>query len=353
MKLEECLKKHRAYMIAEMSANHAGKLENALKIVEAAAKAGADCVKTQTYTADTITIDSDAEAFRIHGGLWDGYILHDLYTEAYTPWEWMEPIKKKCEECGVDFLSTPFDTTSVDYLEKVGVDFYKIASMELVDIPLIKYVARTGKPIIMSVGMGNEEEIREAIDTAKSVGNENLILLKCCTVYPSVSSDLNLLTITDMRERFDLPVGLSDHSLGSTAAITAAALGAVVIEKHFCLDRKIKNADSDFYMEPAEYQEMVQGVHDAELALGKVSYGPIPDEAEEFKNRRSLFVVKDVKAGEKFTAENVDKRRTPDNITYCNENIRTVYHKLFDEAVKNYNARQTRSDRQIKNYYKN
>ena len=305
MKLEECLKKHRAYMIAEMSANHAGKLENALKIVEAAAKAGADCVKTQTYTADTITIDSDAEAFRIHGGLWDGYILHDLYTEAYTPWEWMEPIKKKCEECGVDFLSTPFDTTSVDYLEKVGVDFYKIASMELVDIPLIKYVARTGKPIIMSVGMGNEEEIREAIDTAKSVGNENLILLKCCTVYPSVSSDLNLRTITDMRERFDLPVGLSDHSLGSTAAITAAALGAVVIEKHFCLDRKIKNADSDFSMEPAEYQEMVQGVHDAELALGTVSYGPIPDEAEEFKNRRSLFVVKDIKAGECFTAENV------------------------------------------------
>ena len=180
MKLAECLKNHRAYMIAEMSANHAGKLENALKIVEAAAKAGADCVKTQTYTADTITIDSDAEAFRIHGGLWDGYILHDLYREAYTPWEWMEPIKKKCEECGVDFLSTPFDTTSVDYLEKVGVDFYKIASMELVDIPLIKYVARTGKPIIMSVGMGNEEEIREAIDAAKSVGNENLILLKCC-----------------------------------------------------------------------------------------------------------------------------------------------------------------------------
>ena len=217
----------------------------------------------------------------------------------------MEPIKKKCEECGVDFLSTPFDTTSVDYLEKVGVDFYKIASMELVDIPLIKYVARTGKPIIMSVGMGNEEEIREAIDAAKSVGNENLILLKCCTVYPSVSSDLNLRTITDMRERFDLPVGLSDHSLGSTAAITAAALGAVVIEKHFCLDRKIKNADSDFSMEPAEYQEMVQGVHDAELALGTVSYGPIPDEAEEFKNRRSLFVVKDIKAGECFTAENV------------------------------------------------
>lgn len=314
MKLAECLKNHRAYMIAEMSANHAGKLENALKIVEAAAKAGADCVKTQTYTADTITIDSDAEAFRIHGGLWDGYILHDLYREAYTPWEWMEPIKKKCEECGVDFLSTPFDTTSVDYLEKVGVDFYKIASMELVDIPLIKYVARTGKPIIMSVGMGNEEEIREAIDAAKSVGNEKLILLKCCTVYPSVSSDLNLRTITDMRERFDLPVGLSDHSLGSTAAITAAALGAVVIEKHFCLDRKIKNADSDFSMEPAEYQEMVQGVHDAELALGTVSYGPIPDEAEEFKNRRSLFVVKDIKAGERFTAENVRSIRPYDGL---------------------------------------
>ena len=305
MKLEECLKNHRAYMIAEMSANHAGKLENALKIVEEAAKAGADCVKTQTYTADTITMKSSEEAFLIHGGLWDGYNLHDLYSEAYTPWEWMEPIKNKCIECGVDFLSTPFDTTSVDYLEDVGVSFYKIASMEMVDIPLIKYIAKLNKPIIMSVGMGSEEEIREAVDAVKSEGNDKLILLKCCTVYPSISADLNLRMIPDMREKFGVPVGLSDHSMGYTAAVAAAALGAVVIEKHFCLDRSIKNADSDFSMEPAEYKAMVKAVHDAELALGGIHYGPMPDEAGEYTNRRSLFVVKDIAKGEKLTSENI------------------------------------------------
>lgn len=305
MKLQECLNSHRAYMIAEMSANHAGSLDNALKIVEMAAQAGADCVKTQTYTADTITMDSDAEAFRIHGGLWDGYVLHDLYKEAYTPWEWMEPIKQKCIECGVDFLSTPFDTTSVDYLEKVGVEFYKIASMEMIDIPLIRYIAKTGKPIIMSVGMGSEEEIREAVNAARDNGCKQLILLKCCTVYPSISSDLNLRMIPDMREKFKLPVGLSDHSMGGTAAIAAAALGAVVIEKHFCLDRSIKNADSEFSMEPQEYSEMVQAVHAAELALGSIHYGPMPDEAGEYTNRRSLFAVKDICRGEKFTPENV------------------------------------------------
>lgn len=305
MKLEECLKQHRAYMIAEMSANHGGSLETAMKIVEAAAEAGADCLKTQTYTADTITMDSDAEAFQIHGGLWDGYNLHDLYKEAYTPWEWMAPIREKCEECGIDFLSTPFDFSSVDYLEKTGVNFYKIASMELVDLPLIRYVAKTGKPIIMSVGMGTEEEIREAVDAAKGAGCRELILLKCCTVYPSVSGDLNLRTIPDMREKFGLPVGLSDHSMGATAAIAAAALGAAVIEKHFCLSRKIKTADCDFSMEPEEYRAMVQGVHDCEKALGSVFYGPTPDEAGEFTNRRSLFVVKDIRAGETLTPDNI------------------------------------------------
>ncbi len=325
MRLKESLQNHRAYMIAEMSANHGGSLENALKIVEAAANAGADCLKTQTYTADTITIDCDAEAFKIHGGLWDGYNLHDLYKEAYTPWEWMEPIKKKCEEVGIDFLSTPFDTTSVDYLENIGEEFYKIASFELVDIPLIKYIARTGKPIIMSTGMASEEEIREAIDAIRSEGNDDIIILKCCSVYPTVSSDLNLRTIPDMREKFGVPVGLSDHSMGGTAAIAAAALGAVVIEKHFCLGRDIPSADSAFSMEPDEYAAMVKGVHDAELALGQVFYGPTEAEAGEYTNRRSLFVVEDVEAGEVFTDKNVRSIRS--------YNIQGMKPKYYEEIL--------------------
>ncbi len=325
MKLEKCLKENRAYMIAEMSANHGGSLENALKIVEAAAKAGADCLKTQTYTADTITIDCDAEAFKIHGGLWDGYNLHDLYKEAYTPWEWMEPIKKKCEECGIDFLSTPFDKTSVDYLENIGEEFYKIASFELVDIPLIKYIARTGKPIIMSTGMGSEEEIEEAIAAIRSEGNDQIIILKCCSVYPTVSADLNLRTIPDMREKFKVPVGLSDHSMGGTAAIAAAALGAVVIEKHFCLDRDIPSADSAFSMEPQEFADMVKGVHDAEIALGKVFYGPTEAEAGEYTNRRSLFIVEDVEEGEELTETNVRSIRS--------YNIQGIKPKYYEEVL--------------------
>ncbi|WP_408070029.1 pseudaminic acid synthase [Butyrivibrio sp. JL13D10] len=325
MKLKECLKNNRAYVIAEMSANHGGSLENALQIVEAAAKAGADCLKTQTYTADTITIDCDAEAFKIHGGLWDGYNLHDLYKEAYTPWEWMEPIKKKCEECGIDFLSTPFDTTSVDYLENIGEEFYKIASFELVDIPLIKYIAKTGKPIIMSTGMGSEEEIREAIEAIRSEGNNDIIILKCCSVYPTVSSDLNLRTIPDMRNKFGVPVGLSDHSMGGTAAIAAAALGAVVIEKHFCLSRDIPSADSAFSMEPDEFAAMVKGVHDAELALGKVFYGPTEAEAGEYTNRRSLFVVEDMEEGDVFTKDNVRSIRS--------YNIQGMKPKHYEEVL--------------------
>ncbi|WP_044913835.1 pseudaminic acid synthase [Butyrivibrio sp. WCE2006] len=325
MKLDECLKNNRAYMIAEMSANHGGSLDNALKIVEEAAKAGADCLKTQTYTADTITIDCDAEAFKIHGGLWDGYNLHDLYKEAYTPWEWMEPIKKKCEECGIDFLSTPFDKTSVDYLENIGEEFYKIASFELVDIPLIKYIARTGKPIIMSTGMGSEEEIQEAIDAIRSEGNDNIIILKCCSVYPTVSADLNLRTIPDMQKRFGVPVGLSDHSMGGTAAIAAAALGAVVIEKHFCLDRNLPSADSAFSMEPQEFADMVKGVHDAELALGKIFYGPTEAEAGEYTNRRSLFIVEDVEEGEVLTEKNVRSIRS--------YNIQGMKPKHYEEVL--------------------
>ncbi|MBQ7428163.1 MAG: pseudaminic acid synthase [Butyrivibrio sp.] len=325
MKLYDKINAGQTYMIAEMSANHAGDLNRAMELIETAAAAGADCVKTQTYTADTLTIDSDAEAFKIHGGLWDGYVLHDLYKEAYTPWEWMEPIKKKCEECGVDFLSTPYDTTSVDYLENIGAEFFKIASFELTDVPLLRYVARLHKPIIMSTGMASEEEIQDAIDAIKSQGNDQIILLKCCNAYPTVTSDLNLRTIPDMKKKFGVPVGLSDHSLGHTAAVGAVALGAQVIEKHFCMSRKIKNPDSAFSMEPQEYKAMVEGVRDIERAMGKVFYGPTEAEHDEYNNRRSLFVVEDIKAGEKLTETNIRSIRS--------FNARGILPKYYDEML--------------------
>lgn len=305
MRLKECLDQGRAYIIAEMSANHGGELSQALQIVDAAAAAGADCLKTQTYTADTLTIDCHTEAFQIHGGLWDGYNLHDLYKEAYTPWEWMEPIKRRCEELGIDFLSTPFDNTSVDYLEGIGEEFYKIASFELTDIPLIRYIARTGKPIIMSTGMASAEEIDDAVNAIRAEGNDQIVLLRCCSSYPTVSSNLNLRTIPDMRERYHVPVGLSDHSMGHTAAVAAAALDAAVIEKHFCLSRDIPTADSAFSMEPQEFADMVQAVHDAEKAMGVVFYGPTESEKDELNCRRSLFIVSDVHAGDELTPDNI------------------------------------------------
>ena len=229
--------KNGVYVIAEMSANHAGKIENAYKIIEEAAKAGADCVKIQTYTADTLTIDCKDDPYVIKGGLWDGYNYYKLYQEAYTPWEWQKFLKEKCEDVGVDFLSTPFDRIAVDFLEELGVEFYKIASFELVDIPLIEYVASKRKPVIMSCGMGSEEEIREAVEACKRQGNDNIVLLKCCSQYPAQYEDMNLLTIPKMKEDFQTYVGLSDHSMGSLAPIVAVGLGAKVIEKHVCQQR--------------------------------------------------------------------------------------------------------------------
>ena len=325
MKFNEYRDSGKIYVIAEMSANHGGSLDQALRIVEAAAASGADCLKTQTYTADTLTIDCHTEAFQIHGGLWDGYNLHDLYKEAYTPWEWMEPIKKKCEELGMDYLSTPFDTTSVDYLEGIGEEFYKIASFELTDIPLIRYIARTGKPIIMSTGMATLEEIEEAVAAARAEGNNDITLLRCCSAYPTVSSDLNLRIIPDLKKRFDLPVGLSDHSMGHTAAVAATALGATVIEKHFCLSRDIPTADSAFSMEPAEFADMVRAVRETQLALGSVEYGPTEDEKAELNCRRSLFIVKDVKAGDKVSTDNVRSIRA--------YNISGMKPKYHDEVL--------------------
>ena len=293
-----------AYVIAEMSANHAGKLENALEIVRQAAQAGADCVKIQTYTADTITIDCDNEYFQIHGGLWDGYKLYDLYKDAGTPWEWQERIKRECKACGVDFLSTPFDPTAVDFLEGIGCEAYKIASFELVDIPLIEYAASKGKPMVLSCGMGSVEEIQDALDACRRMGNDQVVLLKCCSEYPANWEDMHLANIPDMARRFQVPVGLSDHSMGSLAAVVGVSLGACVVEKHVCLSRAIKNPDSEFSMEMPEFARMVRDIRDAERIRGTAFYGPAPGETD-IKFRRSLFAVRDIKAGEPFTAENV------------------------------------------------
>lgn len=296
---------NRTYIIAEMSANHAGKLENALQIVRAAAEAGADCVKVQTYTPDTITMQSDKPFFRIQGGVWDGYSLYELYQEAHMPWAWHRAIQQECARVNVDFLSTPFDKTATDFLEDLNVEFYKIASFELVDIPLIGYVASKGKPMIISCGMGSFSEIQDAVDACIRVGNPSIILLKCCSEYPAKWESMNLATIRDMKERFNLPIGMSDHSMGDLAATVGVSLGACVIEKHFCIDRDLKNPDSDFSMEPVEFARMVKNVRAVESILGNVYYGPSESEMREKKNRRSLFAVKDIKKGETVTLDNV------------------------------------------------
>jgi len=305
MQLYEKIKSEGIYFIAEMSANHAGCLKNALDIVSAAKEAGADCIKIQTYTADTMTINCDNEYFRIKGGLWDNYNLYKLYQEAYTPWEWQSEIKAQADKIGIDFLSTPFDKTSVDFLENLGIEAYKIASFELTDLPLIDHVASKGKPIIMSCGMATINEIEEAVLTAKKRGNDKIILLKCCSEYPASFSDMNLSVISDMQKRFELPVGLSDHSMGSLASIVASSFGACVIEKHFCLSRAIKNPDSEFSMEPDEFKAMVTDVKNAIKIKGEPGYTLTEKEKKNLVFRRSIFAVKDIKKGEKFTKENI------------------------------------------------
>lgn len=302
--LNEAIQKGEVYIIAEMSANHGGKPENALEIVRQAAKAGADCVKIQTYTADSLTIDCDKEYFQIHGGLWDGYKLYDLYKAAGTPYEWQAQIKDECEKCGVDFLSTPFDCAAVDFLEKLGIEAYKIASYELVDIPLIEYVASKGKMMIISTGMGSLEEIQEALDACNRMGNNQIVLLKCCSEYPAPWDDMYLGNIPDMKNRFGVPIGLSDHSAGSLGAVVGAALGACVIEKHVKLP-EVESADSGFSMEMADFAKMVTDVRSAKRIAKGPKYSLTEGEQSSTVFRRSLFAVKDIKAGDIFTEENV------------------------------------------------
>lgn len=304
-RLRETIAAGEIYTIAEMSANHAGKLENALKIVRAAAESGASCLKIQTYTADTITINCHNEFFQVNGGLWDKENLYELYSRAHTPWKWQETIKNECDKYGIDFLSTPFDKTAVDFLESIGCEAYKIASFEIVDIPLIEYVASKKKPMIISTGMASKEEIKEAIDACYKMDNKDITILKCCSEYPSNPVNLHLETIADLKELFGVCVGISDHSMGYLADVVAVAKGAQVIEKHFCLSRMIKNADSEFSMEPAEFKKMVENVNLAAIMLGSSKYGPSKDEMEEYKCRRSLFAVRDIDSGEIISEENI------------------------------------------------
>lgn len=297
-------KEYPAYVIAEMSANHAGDYRRAEEIVYAAKEAGADCIKVQTYTADTLTIDCSNEYFHIQDGLWKNENLYRLYQKAYTPWEWQPKLKALADRIGIDFLSTPFDRTSVDFLEDMGLEFYKIASFELVDIPLIRYIASKKKPIILSTGMGTVEEIGEAVDAIREFHN-HITLLKCASAYPAVTDEMNLMTIRDMRDRFGTEVGLSDHSMGSLGAVTAVALGASVIEKHFCMSRSIDNPDAAFSMEPVEFKQMVQDIRNVEKAMGTVSYGPTTQEMGNVAFRRSIFAVKDIRRGEMLTEDNI------------------------------------------------
>lgn len=301
------------YVIAEMSANHGGSLDTALQIVREAAKAGADCVKIQTYTADSITIDCDNEYFQIHGGLWNGYKLHDLYNDAGTPYEWHKAIKDECENCGVDFLSTPFDPVAVDFLEALGVEAYKIASFELNDVPLIEYAASKGKPMIMSCGMATPEDIQDAVDACKRVGNDQIILLKCCSEYPANWEDMHLGNIPDMRSRFGVHVGLSDHSFGSIGAVVAVSLGAQVIEKHVKIDG-VESADSAFSMTMDEFAHMVQNANSAILIAKGPDYSLSPKEQSSTTFRRSLFAVKDIDVGDEITTENVRSIRPSNGI---------------------------------------
>ena len=294
-----------AYIIAEMSANHAGDISRAKEIIHAAKEAGADCIKIQTYTPDTLTIDCDNSYFHISDGTWNGENLYQLYQKAYTPWEWQKELFEEAKKAEIDFFSTPFDNPSVDFLEEIGIGFYKIASFELVDIPLIEYVASTGKPMILSTGMATLAEIDEAVEAVKKQGNHNFALLRCASAYPAITDEMNLRTMQNMGDTFGVPYGLSDHSMGSVGAVTAVALGASIIEKHFCLDRSIENPDSTFSMNPMEFKQMVHDIRQAERAIGSVKYGPSEQEKNNLQFRRSIFCVKDIQEGEKLTEENI------------------------------------------------
>jgi pseudaminic acid synthase len=294
------------YIIAEMSANHNHSYEQAVKLIYAAHEAGADAIKLQTYTPETITIDVKGPLFtHSQDSLWNGKNLYDLYGEAYTPWEWQPKLKKVADEIGITLFSTPFDLTSVDFLEGLDVPAYKIASFEIVDLPLIRYIAEQGKPIILSTGMATLAEIDEAVRTIREAGNNQIALLKCTSAYPAPPEEMNLRTIPHLAGAFGVPVGLSDHTLGIATSVAAVALGACIIEKHFTLSRADPGPDNAFSLEPHEFKAMVDAVRETEKALGRVCYEVSEHEIASRVFRRSLFVVKDIEVGEEFTEENV------------------------------------------------
>ncbi len=294
------------YIVAEQSANHRQQYDEAVKLIETAKEAGADAVKLQTYTPDTMTIDVDSDLFR-HGqeSLWSGRTLYDLYTEAYMPWEWQPKLKKVADELGMDLFSTPFDRTAVDFLEEMGVPAYKVASFEVVDLPLIEYIAGKGKPMIISTGMASPAEIEEAVQMARNAGASQISLLKCTSAYPAPPEEMNLRAIPYLAESYGLPVGLSDHSLDITVPVAAVALGACIVEKHFTLSRSVSSPDSAFSLEPQELKAMVEAIRTAEKALGEAQYEVNEREAKSRVFRRSLFAVEDIKAGEVLTEANV------------------------------------------------
>lgn len=303
------------FIVAEMSANHNMDFDRAVEILKAAKEAGADAVKIQTYTADTITLDCDAPCFQItQGTLWDGTTLHRLYETAYTPWEWQPELKRIAEDMGLILFSSPFDFSSVDFLEEMQVPAYKIASFEITDIPLIRKVARLGKPVILATGIARLADIELALRTCREEGNEQVILLKCCSAYPTPYEDVNLRTIPNMRETFDCVCGLSDHTMGTAVASAAVALGAKMVEKHLTLKRSDGGADAAFSMEPREFKEMVDNIRIIEKALGKVTYELSEKQTREREHSRSLFVARDMKAGEVFTPENLRSVRPADGL---------------------------------------
>jgi pseudaminic acid synthase len=293
------------YLIAEMSANHGGSLDQALAVIEAAAKAGADAIKLQTYTADTITINCDRPDFLIKGGLWDGRTLYDLYQEAHTPWEWHRALFTKGRELGITMFSSPFDETAVDFLEELNAPAYKVASFELVHLPLLRKVAGTGKPVILSTGMASHAEIRESIGVLRDAGCRDLVVLHCTSGYPTPPDEANVRMIPYLSEMFDVPVGLSDHTLDSTVAVTAVALGAVVIEKHFTLNRADGGPDAAFSLEPSEFADLAAAARTAWVALGKADDVRAPSEQGNRMFRRSIYAVKDIKKGDRLTSESI------------------------------------------------
>lgn len=320
------------YIIAELSANHNGSLQRALKTIDAAHQAGADAIKLQTYTADTITIDCDREDFMIKGGLWDGYKLYDLYRWAETPFEWHQALFAHARKLGVTVFSTPFDESAVDLLEKLGAPAYKIASFENTDLPLIRYAAKTGKPMIMSTGMASEEEIAEAVDAARSAGCKELVLLQCISSYPAPMDQVNLRQLTELARRFDVVPGLSDHTLGTTASVAAVALGACVIEKHFTLSRADKGPDSEFSIEPDELKRLCQETHDAWRSLGQVGYDRQPAEAGSKVFRRSIYFVRDLPAGSVIESEDI--RRIRPGMGFAPKNYDQLLGKKLKVAVQ-------------------